>query len=55
MCNYGVLTNEMIRNRIVVGIRDDSMAERLQIDPELTLKTNQSALKDKVKEAAACM
>ena len=31
-CNYGGLTNEMIRDRIVVGIRDDSVAERLQID-----------------------
>ena len=37
MCNYGGLTNEMIRDRIIVGIRDDSMAERLQIDPEITL------------------
>ena len=36
-CNYGELTNEMIRDRIVVGIRDDSVAERLQIDHELTL------------------
>ena len=39
----------MIRNRIVVGVRDNSMAERLQIDPELTLKTNLPALQDKVK------
>ena len=39
----------MIRNRIVVGIRDDSVAERLQIDPELTLKTNLPELQDKVK------
>ena len=37
MCNYGGLTNEIIRDRIIVGIRDDSMAERLQIDPEITL------------------
>ena len=36
-CNYGELTNEMIHDRIVVGIRDDSVAERLQIDHELTL------------------
>ena len=36
-CNYGELTNEMIRDRIVVGIRDNAVAERLQIDPELTL------------------
>ena len=27
----------MIHNRIAVGIRDNSMAECLQIDPELTL------------------
>ena len=30
-CNYGGLTNEMIRDRIVVSIRDDSMAERVEI------------------------
>ena len=36
-CNYGGLTNEMIRDRMVVGIQDNSMAECLQIDPELTL------------------
>ena len=36
-CNYRGLTNEMIRDRIVVGIRDNSVAEHLQINPELTL------------------
>ena len=36
-CNYRELTNEMIRDRIVVGIQDNAVAERLQIDPELTL------------------
>ena len=36
-CNYGELTNEMIHDRIVIGIRDNAVAERLQIDPELTL------------------
>ena len=36
-CNYGELTNKIIRVRIVVGIGDDSMAECLQIDPKLTL------------------
>ena len=48
-CNYGGLTNEMIRNRIVIGIPDDSEAERLQIDPELMLETNLPALQGKVK------
>ena len=35
--NYGELTNEMMRDRIVVGIQNDSVAERLQIEHELTL------------------
>ena len=37
-CNYGDLTNEMIRDRIVAGIRDRAVAERLQMDSELTLE-----------------
>ena len=37
MCKYRGLTNEMICDRIVVGIQDDSVAECVQIDPELTL------------------
>ena len=37
-CAYGDLTNEMIRDRIVVGIRDEALSERLQFNPELTLE-----------------
>jgi len=37
-CNYGNLTSEMIRDRLVVGIQDLSLSERLQLDPELTLE-----------------
>ena len=37
-CEYGVLTNEMIRDRLVVGIRDEVLSERLQLDPDLTLE-----------------
>ena len=36
-CNYGELHDEMIRDRIVVGIRDATLAEKLQLDAELTL------------------
>ena len=36
-CNYGNLRDEMIRDRIVVGILDKSLAERLQLDAALTL------------------
>ena len=38
MCNYGELTDEMIQDRIVAGIRDGAVVERLQTDPELTLE-----------------
>ena len=37
-CQYGELKGEMIRDKIVVGIRDSSLSERLQMDPELTLE-----------------
>lgn len=37
-CNYGKLTDEMIRDQVVVGIHDDVVAERLQMNSELTLE-----------------
>lgn len=40
-CQYGVLLEEMIRDRIVVGIRDAKLSEKLQVQlqlhPNLTL------------------
>ena len=36
-CGYDALHDEMIRDRIVVGIRDSRLAEKLQLDSELTL------------------
>ena len=37
-CAYGELHDEMIRDRIVVGLRDASIAQRLQMDPDLMLE-----------------
>ena len=37
-CNYGALRDEMIRDRIVVGILDSSLSERLQIHSDLTIE-----------------
>ena len=34
----GLLQGEMIRDRIVVGIRDSQQSEKLQMDPNLTLE-----------------
>nr|XP_054591370.1 uncharacterized protein LOC129155169 [Nothobranchius furzeri] len=36
-CKFGALMEEMIRDCIVVGIRDSRLSERLQLDPHLTL------------------
>ena len=37
-CQYGSLHDEMIRDRIVVGIRNSALSEKLQLDPTLTLQ-----------------
>ena len=38
-CEYGALREEMIRDRIVVGIANATLAEKLQLDSKLTLET----------------
>ena len=35
--SYGELRDEMIRDRLVVGLLDASLSEKMQLDPELTL------------------
>ena len=37
-CNFGDLKYQLIRDRIVVGIRNQALSEQLQSDPELTLE-----------------
>ncbi|XP_056001795.1 uncharacterized protein LOC125656292 [Ostrea edulis] len=37
-CEYGQLKDEMIRDRIVVGIRDSKLSEKLQLNPDLKLE-----------------
>ena len=37
-CDYGTLTSEMIRDRLVIGIRDEALSEKLQLDAGLTLE-----------------
>ena len=36
-CSYGALHNEMIRDRIVAGLRNAALSEKLQMDPDLDL------------------
>ena len=37
-CGYGNLRDELIRDRLVVGIHDRRLSERLQLDADLTLE-----------------
>ena len=37
-CGYGALHEEMIRDRLVVGLRNAKLSEKLQLDAELTLE-----------------
>ena len=37
-CNYGDMKKEMIRNRLIVGIRDTTLSQKLQLDADLTLE-----------------
>ena len=38
-CGYGELHDEMVRDRIVVGIRNGALSEKLQLNADLTLQT----------------
>ena len=37
-CQFGLLHDEMIRDRIVVGLADQKLSEKLQLDADLTLE-----------------
>ena len=46
-CDYGELQSEMIRDRLVVGIRDTALSERLQLDADLTLEKAKKAVRQR--------
>ncbi|UYV75738.1 hypothetical protein LAZ67_13001174 [Cordylochernes scorpioides] len=51
-CNYGSLKEEMIRDRIVVGVKYLQLSEKLQLEPNLTLeRAIQAACQDRMCEA----
>ena len=43
-CDYGGMKDEMIRDHLVVGIRDSSLSKKLQLDPALTLEKAKKAI-----------
>ena len=46
-CNLGELKDELIHDRIVVGIRDASLSKRLQMDPELMLEKAKTVIQQR--------
>ena len=46
-CEYGNLKDEMIRDRLVVGIRDHALSERLQLDADLTLEKAKKSVRQR--------
>ena len=37
-CEYGTMRDELLRDRLVVGIRDQDLSEKLQLQADLTLE-----------------
>ena len=37
-CSYSDMRDQLIRDRIVVGIKDAKLSEKMQLDPDLTLE-----------------
>lgn len=46
-CNYGDLREELIQDRLVVGIRDTALSEHLQTDADLTLDKAMRAVRQR--------
>ena len=52
-CEYGDMREELIRDRLVVGILDSALSEKLQLDPKFDLEKAKKAirLKESVQES----
>ena len=46
-CEYGDMQSEMIRDRLVVGIQDTALSERLQMDADLTLEKAKKTIRQR--------
>ena len=51
-CQFGTLRDQLIRDRIVVGLKNKRLSEKLQLDPDLTLEKamNQAKQSEEVKK-----
>ena len=58
-CKFGALKNELIRDRLVVGILDKKTSQQLQMDTELTIEKAKKTARQKdcghKEELAVCL
>ena len=47
-CEYGNLKQEMIRDRLIVGIRNETLSECLQMESDLTLEKVKKLIRQSV-------
>ena len=57
ICEFGTMKDELIRDRLVVGIRDKTLSERLQMEGELTLEKAKRLIRQReaVKEQGSAL
>ena len=46
-CKYGAMEEDLIRDRLVVGIRDSALYERLQLNPDLDLEKAKKCIRQR--------
>ena len=46
-CGYGDMRDQLIRDLIVVGIRDDKLSEKMQLDADLTFNSRTNRVRSK--------
>ena len=56
-CKFGAMRDKLIRDRLVVGIRDNVLSEHLQMETELTLDKAKRLIRQReaVKEQQATL
>ena len=47
-CDYGTLKDEMIRDRIIEGMQDQTLSEKLQLVPELIMHDKAKLYRNKL-------
>ena len=47
MCDYGAMKDEMLQDRLVVGIRNAKVLETLQMKADLTLEEAKTTIRQK--------